>query len=64
MTFLENVDVKASPFFPSGMRYMLGNIRDKAMFTIFLQNFLEHKSTPKLACKIDDMFPKPRMILS
>ncbi|CAN6580975.1 unnamed protein product [Malus baccata var. baccata] len=33
-------------------------------FLIFLQNFPEDKSTPKLACKTDDVFPKPRRILS
>ncbi|RXH88660.1 hypothetical protein DVH24_000259 [Malus domestica] len=66
MTFhlWENEDLKASLIFPSGLRYMLGKIRDKATFPIFVQNFLEDKSTPNLVCKTDDVFPKLRRILS
>ncbi|KAB2600286.1 hypothetical protein D8674_010557 [Pyrus ussuriensis x Pyrus communis] len=60
----ENKDLKAFPIFPSGVRYIPGKIRDKATFTIFLQNFSEDKSTQKLACKTDDVFPKRRMIVS
>ncbi|RXH97448.1 hypothetical protein DVH24_007794 [Malus domestica] len=49
----ENDDLKAFPIFPSKVRYIIGNIRDKATFPIFLQNFTEEKSTSNLACKSD-----------
>ncbi|RXI00337.1 hypothetical protein DVH24_037885 [Malus domestica] len=60
----ENEYLEAFPIFPSGVRYRPRKIRDKAKFPIFLQNFLEDKSTPNLACKTDDVFPKSRRILS
>ena len=60
----ENEDLKAFPIFPRGVRYILGKIRDKATFPIFLQNFSEDKSTSNLACKSDAVFPKSRRILS
>ncbi|RXH76978.1 hypothetical protein DVH24_019866 [Malus domestica] len=56
----ENDELKAFSIFPSGVRYMPKKIRDKATLSIFLQNFPEEKSTLNLACKSDDMFPKPR----
>ncbi|RXH78362.1 hypothetical protein DVH24_001880 [Malus domestica] len=60
----ENDDLKAFLIFPIGVRYIIGRIRDKSTFPICLQNFLEDKLTSKLACKTDDVFPKPRMIIS
>ncbi|RXH71571.1 hypothetical protein DVH24_018926 [Malus domestica] len=42
-----------------GVRYMPEKIRDKETFSIFLQDFPEEKSTSNLACKSDDVFPKP-----
>ncbi|RXI03554.1 hypothetical protein DVH24_004206 [Malus domestica] len=60
----ENEDLETFPIFPSSVRYMFGKIRVKSTFPIFLQNFPEDKSTPKLVCKTVDLFPKPRMILS
>jgi len=60
----ENEDLEAFPIFPSGVQYMPGKIRDKATFLIFLHNFPEDKSTPKLVFMTDVVFPKPRRILS
>ncbi|CAN6710571.1 unnamed protein product [Malus baccata var. baccata] len=51
-------NLKVFPIFPSGVRYMLGKMRDKSTFSIVLQNFLEEKSTLNLACKSDAVFPK------
>ncbi|RXI06629.1 hypothetical protein DVH24_025765 [Malus domestica] len=55
----ENDELKAFLIFPSGVRYVPEMIRDKATFPIFLQNFPKEKSTSNLACKSDDVFPKP-----
>ncbi|RXH93366.1 hypothetical protein DVH24_013942, partial [Malus domestica] len=56
----ENDELKAFPIFPSGVKYMPEKLKDKSKFPIFLQNFPEEKSTSNLACKLDDVFPKPR----
>ncbi|RXH74106.1 hypothetical protein DVH24_021286 [Malus domestica] len=56
----ENEKLKAFPIFPGGMRYMPKIIRNKAMFPILFQNFLEEKLTLNWTCKSDDMFPKKK----
>ncbi|RXI06950.1 hypothetical protein DVH24_026086 [Malus domestica] len=56
----ENAKLKGFLILLSGMQYMPEKIRNKATFLIFLQNFLEEKSTSNGACNSDDMFPKTK----
>ena len=63
-TTVEDWRFEYFPDFPSGVRYMLGKIRDQATFFIFFQNFLGSLTTPKRTCKMADVFPSKIRILS